>query len=290
MSDLMRRIALFSTDYPTEEDCRLLDFCRILAYRGFILYAEASLSRRLLAIDGEAPIIPFEELPADIDLAVSIGGDGTFLRAARRAGERQIPIVGVNAGHLGFLTQYSLDEASLMADQILADELIPEPRLLLQVVSPSLPADLWPYALNDVSVLKEDTASMINIDVHDNDEFLADVLADGLIISTPTGSTGYALSAGGPILTPSVDALAIVPVAPHTLTLRPLLISASSTLSLYPSSRTGRCRVSLDGCSFPISTPAELIIRRASFSLILLRRPDEGFFSTLRRKLLWSRR
>ena len=177
-----------------------------------------------------------------------------------------------------------------MADQILADELIPEPRLLLQVVSPSLPADLWPYALNDVSVLKEDTASMINIDVHDNDEFLADVMADGLIISTPTGSTGYALSAGGPILTPSVDALAIVPVAPHTLTLRPLLISASSTLSLYPSSRTGRCRVSLDGCSFPISTPAELIIRRASFSLILLRRPDEGFFSTLRRKLLWSRR
>lgn len=166
------------------------------------------------------------QLPKDADLVLSIGGDGTFLRTARWVGRREVPILGVNTGHLGFLSSCGLDEIGEMLGAICRGDVIVERRMVLWVQSPSFPEDAWPYALNEIAFLKEESASMISVRTDINGHFLCDYRADGLIVSTPTGSTAYNLSAGGPILEPTIDCMALSAVAPHTLTVRPLVVGA----------------------------------------------------------------
>lgn len=268
---MCKTLSLYISDKPST-DCReVSDFCDALRRRGFELDFDP-------------------ERPREGSIALSIGGDGTFLRAARKIGRAGVPLLGVNAGHLGFMTQYTLGEADLLATHILDGQLSEETRMLLHVEGCHIPDEVWPYALNDITVLKADSSSMIEVDIHERGEHIADCLADGLIVATPTGSTAYSLSAGGPIMEPRMEAVSLVPVAPHTLTLRPMVLSADVSLQLTAISRSGRCLLSVDGCSFPLTTPCRLSIERAPFGLRLLRRPDESFFSTLRKKLHWSQR
>lgn len=228
--------------------------------------------------------------PKSAGAAISIGGDGTFLRTARWIGRIGIPVLGINTGHLGFLANYTLDETPSLVAMLLSGSGDIERRALLRLHGDNLPEDIFPYALNEVALLKDETSSMISVNVTLDDTFLADYLADGLLISTPTGSTGYNLSAGGPILQPTLDCLCLSPIAPHTLTLRPIVVSGESRLTALTTSRADRYRVSLDGCSFVMPAGSTVSISKADFEVKVIRRPDDNFPATLRNKLLWGQR
>lgn len=226
----------------------------------------------------------------DAELAISLGGDGSFLRTAQWVGASEVPILGINAGHLGFLADMAPDEF-LRVDAEYLKNLRKEPRTLLEVTcSEPLADDCWPYALNDVAVLKTDSASMISIHAQVDGRQLTAYQADGLVVATPTGSTGYNLSVGGPILEPTVDMLLLSPVAPHQLAMRPLGVSGKSEIGLRVEARAGAFMLSLDGRSRPMPAGTEVKIKAAGFKVIVAQRPDHHFAATLRTKLLWGER
>lgn len=226
--------------------------------------------------------------PEGAEACISLGGDGTFLRTAQWVGSESVAILGINTGHLGFLAHYSLDDADEIVDSLRERRFIAERRLLLRVECDNMPPQIWPYALNEVAILKEDTSSMITVNTTIDGYFLADYLADGLLISTPTGSTGYNLSVGGPILQPDIDCRLISPIAPHSLTMRPLVVGADSTIEATTTSRAHTYRVSLDGRSFVMKCGSTIRISRAPFAIATLRLPEDNFASTLRQKLHWA--
>lgn len=230
-----------------------------------------------------------DELPEDTGLVISIGGDGTFLRAARWVGKREIPVLGVNTGHLGFLASCSLEEVGEVIGEICRGDVIIERRMVLWVQSSGFPDECWHYALNEVAMIKEESSSMITVKTDINGHFLANYRCDGLIVSTPTGSTGYNLSAGGPILEPTIDCMTLAPVAPHTLTVRPLVVGGDSELELTAESRTGRFRLSLDDRSYLMESGEKVWVKRAGFVTKLIRRKDSTFSAILREKLFWNR-
>lgn len=231
-----------------------------------------------------------DSLPSEAVMVVSIGGDGTFLRAAQWVGRSGVPILGINTGHLGFLASYSFADLDPMLDAIRGGNFRREQRLLLKVECDSLPATVWPYALNEVAVMKSETSSMINVNAEIDGFFLADYLSDGLIISTPTGSTAYNLSVGGPILQPTLHCMALSPIAPHSLTMRPLVVDAGSSLTLRPTSRSSEFRLSIDGKSAVIPCGSTVSVSKADFMIVALRIPSDNFASILRDKLLWGKR
>lgn len=232
--------------------------------------------------------VSVDNIPSGTGLVVSIGGDGTFLRAARWVGKREIPILGVNTGHLGFLAGCGLSEAGDMLEAICRGEVVVERRIMLEVAITGLSRSCWPYALNEVAVLKGDTASMISVRTNINGNYLADYRADALLVSTPTGSTAYNLSAGGPVVEPTVDCMVLSPIAPHTLTVRPLVVRGDSVLELAVESRTNNFRLSLDDRSYTLPIGERVMVRRADFCTLLVRRADSNFATILRDKLLWS--
>lgn len=222
------------------------------------------------------------------DVALSIGGDGTFLRTAQWVSDSEIPIIGVNTGHLGFLAPFTLKEAAeaVITHRLANYDIIDRSLLRVDLVGAEI--DTWPYAINEVAILKKDTASMINIDARINRVPLADYLCDGLIVSTPTGSTGYNLSVGGPIVQPQSPSFILSPVAAHSLTMRPLVIDDSSLLTLNVSSRTPSFRISLDGRSVNLPNGTDIYLSRAPFVVKTVCCPGHNFFFTLRNKLLWG--
>lgn len=229
-----------------------------------------------------------EGVPESTDLVISIGGDGTFLRAARWVGDREIPILGVNTGHMGFLSSCNVSEIEGMLDCVFSGDVAIERRMMLEAEIRGLRDDAWHYALNEIALLKEERVSMIRVMTEINGHFLANYRCDGLIVSTPTGSTGYNLSAGGPILEPTIDCMALSPVAPHMLTVRPLVVGGDSELGLTVESRSGRFKISLDDRSYLVQAGESVKIRRAAFVTKLIRRKDSTFAGILREKLLWN--
>ncbi|MDE5869803.1 MAG: NAD(+)/NADH kinase, partial [Muribaculaceae bacterium] len=209
---------------------------------------------------------------------------------AQWAGECEIPILGVNTGHLGFLASYSLEDTDELLSDVLEDRIRLERRAVIEVECAAMPERFWPYALNEVAVLKGETASMVTVHADIDGYFLADYMSDGLLISTPTGSTAYNLSVGGPILQPTLSCLILSPIAPHSLTMRPLVVSGDSCIALTPRSREGDCRVSLDGRSFLMHSGDSLILKEARFKVNVVRRADGNFSRLLRNKLGWATR
>ena len=267
----------------------IIEFIYLLLDRGI----RVGIQKRFLDYLASRMPLPFQIVALDspagfADAAVSIGGDGTFLKTARWVGGSGVPILGLNTGHLGFLANYSIDETSDLLDVLLSGKAVLESRMLLELRCPSMPEDFSPYALNEVAILKEETSSMITVSVTVDDEFLASYQADGLIASTPTGSTAYNLSVGGPILQPWMRCMVLSPVAPHSLTLRPIVIDGDSQLAMEVESRADDFRVSLDGNSFTLRCGERLHIRKAPFAIHTIRRPGDSFASILRGKLLWG--
>lgn len=231
-------------------------------------------------------------LPEDIDFVISLGGDGTFLRAARWSGDSDVPVVGVNMGHLGYLSPFSPSQLDSLLNILSTGAYDIEERALLHV---ELPDDIarqqehfWPYALNEVAFLKQDTASMIELPVKLDGKYLAVYRADGLIVATPTGSTGYSLSVGGPILQPTVEAFVLSPIADHSLTMRPMVIDNGMTIEVTATGRISSFRLSLDGHSLTLPAETPVKIEKAPFRCKVVGLPDDLFASALRRKLLWG--
>lgn len=265
-------------------------FARLLA-AGFSLSVErrfaAYLSGHGLDLSGMEVV---DEVPDGTQAIVSLGGDGTMLRSAQWAAGRPLPVLGINTGHLGFLSHFSLDDCDMLPGLLRGGTLTGERRVALTVSGAGIPPGVWPYAFNEVTILKEETSSMITVHTTLDGYFLADYLADGLIMSTPTGSTGYSLSVGGPIVQPTLDCRVLSPIAPHSLTMRPLVVAGDAVVEATTTSRADTYRVSLDGRSFVMRCGTTLRVSRAPFALYILRRPGDNFARTLRDKLLWSRR
>lgn len=289
----MRRIALFGNNYQDGYISALERLMRLLERRGFFVYIHSEFARYLaeMGVTLPAGAQSASVLPDDAECVLSMGGDGTFLRAAEWVGARELPIAGINTGHLGFLPSYNLDEMESLVEVLATDTGMLERRELLKVESSAIPADFWPYALNEVSLLKAETASMVTVHAEINGSFLADYQADGLVVSTPTGSTAYNLSVGGPIIQPTLDCMVICPIAPHSLTMRPLVVAGDSEIRLTATSRVSHSRVSLDGRSFLIDNGTDQVrLTRGEFKVVVLRRPDADFSRLLRNKLHWGLR
>lgn len=242
--------------------------------------------RQLLGQLPDISIVPF----AEADMALSVGGDGTFLRTAAAIGREDIPIIGINAGHLGFLADVPVSDIQTALPAILIDKkYIVERRNLLHLEIPDCLQRYQPYALNEVAVLKRDQSSMVSVSVWVDGIFLNQYDADGLVIATPTGSTAYAMSAGGPILEPQSASWVIVPIAPHTLTTRPLVIRDSCQLDIEVSSRNNIFLVSTDGQTVHLTTQSHLHLSKADYTVGVVRQLDHTFYDTLRNKLMWGR-
>ncbi len=289
----MRRItlALYGKSRQDENLTGILNFVAEARKRGFGLLCHEKFAAYLSRFLENTDFIPkvFSGIP-DADVAISFGGDGTFLRTARRLEATEIPIAGVNTGNLGYLAHFSIDDTDLLLDGIKKKTLKMQPRKLIEVLGKGIPSDFLCCALNEIALLKDDSASMINVNVELDGFFLADYRADGLIISTATGSTAYNLSVGGPIVQPEMDCMVLAPVAPHSLTLRPIVVAGSSVLRLSMTSRTGRYRLSVDGYSVTMKEGDVLELKAAPYVVNMLSPHNDTFAASLREKLLWGRR
>lgn len=230
------------------------------------------------------------DLDSSFDIMISIGGDGTILRAAAFVRDLGIPILGVNAGRLGFLAKVQKEDIETFLQIVLEKKYTISERTVLglQTSPKNTKIDELSFAMNEVTVNRKDTTSMITIETYLNGEYLNSYWADGLIISTPTGSTGYSLSCGGPVLTPEVKSLVITPIAPHNLTARPLVIPDDTEIELHVSGREENYLVSLDSRTESASNNTVLKINKRSFTIKMVEIPNETFLKTLRNKLLWG--
>ena len=224
-----------------------------------------------------------------VDMLIAMGGDGTMLSAAREVGTDSIPILGVNLGKLGFLAEFAPDELKEAIENVIAEKYFVEERLLLEATTPSLPGEIL-YAVNDIVVDKSRSARVIDIETYINGTFAVSYRGDGLIISTPTGSTAYALSNGGPIVTPTANVIGITPIAPHTLSGRPLIVADTDVIRVVAYATSNEILLSADGQETGvIEPPIEIIIKKAGHKLKLVKRTDRSYYDVLRAKLLWGR-
>ncbi|MBO5405559.1 MAG: NAD kinase [Paludibacteraceae bacterium] len=236
-----------------------------------------------------ASIDDYNQDSEQIDFAISIGGDGTFLTTASLVGHLDIPILGINCGHLGFLAEAQTANAEQVLDQLLNGEYTIEKRRMLEVSCSADNKILSPFALNEVAVLKQGLSSMISIDTYLNGEYLHTYKADGLLVATPTGSTAYNLSIGGPLLEPHTRAIVLSPVATHSLSVRPLVISDDCKIDLKISSRNGNYMISIDGRSQVFADDVTLHIEKPQRTIKLVQLHGSNFVQSLKDKLQWGR-
>lgn len=230
------------------------------------------------------------ELDSSFDILLSIGGDGTILRAATLVRDSGIPILGINAGRLGFLASVQKDNIEEFLQLVIEKKYTISERSLLCLKADSNIPEISElnFAMNEISVSRKDTTSMITIETRLNGEYLTSYWADGLIISTPTGSTGYSLSCGGPVLTPDVKSFVITPIAPHNLNARPLVIPDDTEIRLRVSGREDQFLASLDSRAVSIRNESILTVLKAPFKIKMAEIPNQTFLKTLRNKLLWG--
>lgn len=229
----------------------------------------------------------YENLPTNTDLFFTFGGDGTILSATTIIQDKKIPVVGVNTGRLGFLATINMDLLFENLDSIFSRNYQIRSRSLISVHSDQVDIE-FPFALNEISVTRRETTSMITVDAYVNGEFLNAYWADGLIISTPTGSTGYSLSCGGPIVHPENKTFVVTAIAPHNLNVRPFIISDDSVLDLQIESRVGEYFLSLDSRNKPLTTDVKLQLKKAEFEILIVEPNDKTYLATLRDKMFWG--
>ena len=228
-----------------------------------------------------------EELIAKADYVISLGGDGTMLETLEYVRKSGIPVLGVNTGRLGFLATVYKEDFEKAIQLLIKEKFTLDKRELIELDKTTCFNEVN-YALNEFTIHKKESSAMINIDTYVDDIFLNSYFADGLIVSTPTGSTAYSLSCGGPIMVPDSDNFIITPIAPHNLNVRPIVISNNKTLSFKVSGRSDSFNVSLDSRSKTINNLSELIIKKADFKFHMINLKSQDFFETLRNKLLWG--
>lgn len=230
------------------------------------------------------------KLDNSIDMLLSIGGDGTMLDAVPLVGASGIPILGINMGRLGFISSVAKDEIRQTIPLILEGRYTTEQRSLLELVSPQgVFDDAVSYALNEINIIRNPIHSLLSVKVFVNDLFLNTYWGDGILMATPTGSTAYSMSAGGPILTPDSKNFVITPIAAHNLTVRPIVIPDDSVVRIRVEGREKKFVFSMDSRACALDTSVELVVRKAGFSIRTVRMEGTDFFSTIRNKLMWGK-
>ena len=232
----------------------------------------------------------YDDLDRDLDFFFSVGGDGTFLRSITFIRDLEIPVIGINTGRLGFLANIQKDSIAEAFDKIIKGQFEVQKRSLLGIKTDDNISELNQinFALNEITVTRKNTASMIKVDTMLDGEFLTTYWSDGLIVSTPTGSTGYSLSCGGPIISPSSQNIVLTPIAPHSLAVRPLVIPEQTVIELNIDSRADEVLLTLDSRMYTLHNKSKLIIEKCSFCILTLQLDDQTFIKTLRAKLLWG--
>lgn len=284
------KIALFGNVYQTKKNKFVHAVLDTLCRLGIEVCVEerfAAFIHDNIGIDLSAVCVTPGCAP-DADMAISMGGDGTFLSTAAGVGPLEIPILGINTGRLGFLADVSPDEIETALDAVIRGDYVVEPRTLIAVTKDGAPLSGYPYALNEVAVLKHDNSSLIAIETHVDGFRLNTYMADGLVVSTPTGSTGYSLSVGGPVIVPGSDIFCISPVASHSLNTRPVIIRDNAEITLRVRSRSHNFLISIDGRSESFEDTTTLHLTRAPYKVGVVKVMHKNCFDTLREKMLWG--
>ena len=284
------RFALFGKEFQAGKTVSIHRLIDSLKARGAEIYIERTFFRYITSALGMEVEVSgvFDNYNFDVDFVISIGGDGTFLRAASMVGSKATPIIGVNTGRLGFLADIHPDEIDHAIAEIADGHYAVEPHAVIMVEADGEIIEGSPFALNDIAVLKRDNAAMISVRTCINGEYLVTYQADGLIVSTPTGSTAYGLSNGGPIIVPDAYILCLPPVAPHSLNVRPIVINDDSEITLEVESRSHNFLVAIDGRSEKLLESTRLTIRKAPYTINIVKRDSRSYFSTLREKMMWG--
>ena len=280
------RIGIFGSEYQLEKQSIIRRVFSKLAALGAEVYVDADFSDFLRDTFGFEPavagILSGDEF--DLEVAISMGGDGTFLRTAARVNRQNIPILGINTGRLGFLADVGSTEVEETLEEVFKHYYRVEERTLLRLGTETRAYQGYNYALNEIAVLKRDTSSMITIHTELNGEYLTSYQADGLVIATPTGSTAYSMSVNGPIILPQDNSLVLSPVAPHSLK----VIPDDYEIRLNVESRNRTFLVSLDGRSEIFPSGIRLTISKANYTTKVIKRYNHTFYQTLREKLMWG--
>jgi NAD+ kinase len=287
------KVAIYGQTYQDNAIEFLVELLDELQKESATVFIEADFYRLYLdsGAYGEYPTFtPSNGLDGSFDMFVSFGGDGTILRATTFVKDLGIPIVGVNTGRLGFLSTFKKEDVSKVVREFVRGDYTIIERSLVQLNTKALDTDFGDlnFALNEITVSRKDTTSMITVETHLNNEYLTSYWADGLIISTPTGSTGYSLSCGGPVIVPTAKSLVLTPIAPHNLNARPLIISDDTVIRLKVSGREENHLVSLDSRIASLENGQEITIKKAPFTIKMIEYDSESFLKTLRNKLLWG--
>ena len=311
------RFAIFGNEYQRRKSASAQQLLECLSRRQAVVYIEEGFCRFLSESQHVKADIAgtFRDLDFDIDYVISMGGDGTLLKAASKVGARSVPIIGINMGRLGYLADVPATDIEEAIERLYSGDYVTENHSVIEATAMRGSLSGCPRALNDIAVLKQDNASMITIHARIdgeelityqaavlkrdnaamisvrtsvNGDFLVTYQADGLIISTPTGSTAYSLSNGGPIIMPATDVLCLTPVAPHSLSVRPIVVPAKAEITLTVESRSHNYLVAIDGRSEKLPERTTLRIRRAPYEVKIVKRHGGGYITTLRGKMMWG--
>lgn len=290
MNSRKLRFAIFGNIYQAKKSASMQQILACLGQRQANVLIERefynflTVGQRLEVADVQV----FNGSDFEADFAISLGGDGTFLRAASLVGDKNIPILGVNMGRLGFLADVRAQDVEQTIAALYNGDYTVESRSVIQVETDSMPLSGYCCALNDVAILKRDNASMITIHATIDGDYVTTYQADGLVMSTPTGSTAYSLSVGGPIIVPGTRVFSLTAVAPHSLNVRPIVLSENAEILLSVESRTHNYLVALDGRSEPLPDSVRLRLHKAPYRVQVVKRAGTKYFHTLREKMMWG--
>ena len=287
------KVAIYGQDYPNKNNEKA--FSALIDFIATLTNIEVHVESKFLKIQNtdsneKLVVSEFDKLDNTYDLLISIGGDGTILRAITYVRDLDIKIVGINTGRLGFLATIQTSEIQSALSEIFEGNYKISERSLLAVEITPENEDIAKtnFALNEVTISRKNTTSMITVETHLNDEYLTSYWADGLILATPTGSTGYSLSCGGPVISPSTNSLVLTPIAPHNLNARPLIIPDDTSVKLRVDGREDQFLLSLDSRINTLPNSATVHIKKADFSIKMVELNTESFLDTLRKKMLWG--
>ena len=285
------KVALHGLTLKPEFSPQILSLFSVLESSGVEIFVTDSFDKQLTSLRSTPLkywVLESKEDYDDLDFFLSIGGDGTLLDSVCVIGSREIPILGLNTGRLGFLATVDTDKIEESIGNLVSGNYQIESRTLLSLDSNRKLFHGVNFALNEFTIHKRDTSSMITVHTYIDGKYLNSYWADGLIVSTPTGSTGYSLSCGGPLITPGAKNFVLTPVSPHNLNVRPIIVSDESVISFEIEGRTDKFLISLDSRSTAISSDLRLSVKKEKFSAKLVKLPNDHFFDTLRQKLNWG--
>ena len=285
------KVAVYGRQFTEEFDQSIRELVKVLIDQGHeIIFFKKFLDflRDRPAVTADFRTFEFHQDLIGCDLLVSIGGDGTLLDTVTMVRDSGIPILGVNTGRLGFLSNVSTEDIETALRAVNEGRVVADNRSLIQIHADGIDLGEFPFALNEVTIHKKDDASMVTVHAYLENKFINTYWADGLIVATPTGSTAYSLSCGGPIVTPDSENIIMTPIAPHNLNVRPLVLPNNKQVRLRADGRSSEYLLTLDSRSFALPGSVDVVLSNAPFIITLLNLEHQHFFQTIRNKMMWG--